>query len=88
MELPLKIDSADLAKRLNEKRVSPVCPSCGQNNWFLVPEAGLLAQWVNVLPSPGIPVAAAICNHCGYVRLHALGALGLLPKQEADHDKK
>jgi hypothetical protein len=79
VKLPFEIDSKQLTEALNAKRASAPCISCGANNWTLMPQAALVTQWINVLPAPGVPVSAAICNNCGFVRLHALGPLGLLP---------
>jgi len=79
MQLPVELELAKLAQALNEKKASAACVSCASNNWTLVPQAALVAQWSKVLPAPGIPVSVAICNNCGFVRMHALGPLGLLP---------
>lgn len=83
MDLPLDVDQAKLVEALNAKKASSLCVSCGSNNWALMPQAALVPQWINVLPAPGVPVSAAICNNCGFVRLHALGPLGLLPADAA-----
>jgi hypothetical protein len=88
LKLPLRIDSSSLAKALNEKKASAACVSCGSNDWTLVPEAALIHQWLRVLPAPGIPVSVAICNSCGFVRLHALAHLGLLPKDAEEQGKE
>jgi len=79
VEFPVKIDRLKLTEALNEKKATAACVSCGNNNWTLVHEAAIVTQWINVLPAPGIPVSVAICNHCGFIRMHALGPLGLLP---------
>lgn len=79
MELPVVVDPEKLTEALNAKKASAPCISCGSNNWSLMPQAAIVPQWVNVLPAPGIPISVAICNHCGFVRMHALGPLGLLP---------
>lgn len=84
MDLPLNIDSAKFTEALNSKKASAACVSCGNNNWTLVPQAALIPQWINSLPAPGIPVSVAICNNCGFVRLHSLGALGLLPPDKIE----
>lgn len=34
------------------------------------------------LGGPSIPAAAIICNNCGFISQHALGVIGLLPKEE------
>jgi hypothetical protein len=87
LKLPLSIDSARFTDALKEKMASAVCASCGNNNWMLVPEAALIQQWAMMLPAPGIPVSVAICNNCGFVRLHALGPLGLLSKDIGNREE-
>ena len=79
MELPHKIEQAEILAALERKNATGICTSCSSNNWTMVSEAALLMQWTKVLPAPGIPLLAAICNNCGYMRLHALAPLGLLP---------
>ena len=88
MDLPLNIDQATFSEALNSKKASAACVSCGSNNWALLPQAALIPQWINVLPAPGIPVSAAICNNCGFIRLHALGVLGLLPPEVVSPETK
>jgi hypothetical protein len=74
---------------LNSRGTRAACEVCGQNNWAAVDQPvaiNITDLSGNVLiPAPQIPAAALICNNCGNVRLHALGALGLLPvtKEEA-----
>lgn len=80
-QLPLAVDSEKVAEALNKKKATAICVSCGNNDWALLPQAALVTQWVNTIPAPGIPVSAAICNNCGFIRLHALNALGLLPQE-------
>jgi len=87
MELPLEVNQARFTEALNSKKASASCISCGSNNWALMPQAAILSQWVNVMPAPGIPVCAAICNNCGFLRLHALGVLGLLPQEATSSEK-
>lgn len=81
MELPLKLQAETITQKLIERKAQAVCVSCGSNNWTSPNEAALLPQWSNVLPAPGIPTAAMICKNCGYIRLHALGPLGLIPEE-------
>ena len=88
MDLPLDIDQAKLVEALNAKKASSLCVSCGSNNWTLMPQAALVPQWINVLPAPGVPVSASICNNCGFVRLHALAPLGLLPADATQADSE
>lgn len=80
MEYPYKIDRQLLAKKLAEKNINANCSSCGKNNWAVMEEASIISQWTNMIPAPGIPAAVMICNNCGFIRSHALGALGMLPE--------
>jgi ribosomal protein S27AE len=61
------------------------CPRCGNNNFTLLD--GYFNQPVQtelaglVLGGPSVPSAVVVCTRCGYLSQHALGALGLLPKE-------
>lgn len=81
MDLPLKIERDTITQKLSERKAQAACPSCGNNNWAFPQEAAQLPQWSNVFPAPGIPTVVMICNNCGYIRLHALAPLGLIPKE-------
>jgi hypothetical protein len=81
MDYPYKLLHDKVAEELQEKKASPVCVYCGSNNWAILHEAALVTQWSNQLPAPGIPVAVMICNNCGNIRMHALGALNMLPQE-------
>jgi len=74
---------------LRDKGVKLPCPRCGRNSFQLL--GGYFNQTLQtelaglVLGGPSIPSAIVVCTNCGYLSQHALGALGLLPKEE---DKK
>lgn len=60
-----------------------ICPMCS-NNTFTISDAyisnSLQDDFQNiVLGGPAIPSIAIICNVCGFISQHALGALGLMP---------
>lgn len=83
--------SAKLLATLQERKVNPICELCGQNNWAVVDQA-VSVQITDLsgrfsIPPPQIPSAGLVCNHCGNIRLLALGVLGLLPKGEAEEKK-
>ena len=40
-----------------------------------------------VLGGPSIPSIAIVCSKCGFISSHALGVLGLLPKQIDESQK-
>ncbi len=78
----------EITKRLTEKGASLPCPRCGQSNFSVF--GGYFNPSVQeelkalVLGGRSIPSAIVGCNNCGYLSLHALGVLGLLPKDEKD----
>ena len=61
------------------------CPRCGNQAFSLV--GGYFSQWMQpklagiVIGGPSVPSVAVVCNRCGFMSHHALGALGLLPPQ-------
>ncbi|MFN5693657.1 MAG: hypothetical protein ACK464_02255, partial [Bacteroidota bacterium] len=36
---------------------------------------------------PAIPTIGIICDNCGFVSQHAIGVLGLLPKENSKRDE-
>ncbi len=63
------------------------CPMCGHPH-FTIADAylrnDLQADLTSVnLGGPSIPTVAVICNNCGFISQHAIGVLGLMPKEEA-----
>lgn len=77
-----------IADALTQRGVKIHCPMCG-NEHFTVVE-GYFTNTIQGQPSgtfviggPSIPTAVIICGRCGFLSQHALGALGLLSKEEA-----
>lgn len=63
------------------------CPMCAHPH-FTIADAylrnGLQEDLGAVhLGGPAIPTVAVICTNCGFVSQHAIGVLGLMPKEEA-----
>lgn len=73
-----------VAARLEELGAVLPCPRCGTQ------EFGLLDGYVNLQMQPTVtavalgglamPAVATVCKQCGWVALHALAVLGLLPE--------
>jgi len=63
------------------------CPRCGNQTFSLV--GGYFNQFIQnqlggiVIGGPSIPSIAVVCNRCGFMAQHALGALKLLPPQSS-----
>lgn len=67
--------------KLGQKGASAHCEICKHNDWAVVDQAvgapiSDLSGGMRI-PQPQIPCAGLICNHCGNLRLFALGALGI-----------
>lgn len=66
---------------------TPMCPCCQGRAWELAD--GYISEQLQsdaqnyTLGGLMMPTAAVVCSCCGFVRLHALGSLGLMP-QTAD----
>ncbi len=67
------------------------CPMCG-NMHFIIADGyfnNFLQDDLNSINLGGasIPSISIICSNCGFVSQHALGVLGLLPRQNSNEKK-
>jgi len=75
-----------IIKVLGERGASLPCPRCGNDAFTLLD--GYFNQVIQdeprgiVLGGRTIPSVAVACKRCGYLAQHALGVLGLLPREE------
>jgi len=79
-----------VANALKSKGVNLPCPRCGSMNFEVVGQTFLdLNDKPNVviLGGPSVPMAIITCSHCGFVTLHALGALDLMPNVKENNTK-
>lgn len=71
-----------IAKALTSKIPSLRCPMCGKGPFTFV--NGYIYNHLHedyrhvVIGTHGIPSIVIVCNNCGFMSQHALGALGLL----------
>jgi len=76
----------DIVSALRARSVGLGCPRCGHFNFTLAD--GYFNQTIQtelegiVVGGPSIPSVVTICDNCGFISQHALGALGLLPEKE------
>ena len=86
MALLSKEQKEKIVKVLNERGAKLPCPRCGNNNFTLLD--GYFNQTIQTelkgisIGGPSVPSVVVACNNCGYLNQHALGPLGLMPKQE------
>lgn len=79
----------ELNKRINSGEIK--CPMCG-NKHFIIADGyfnSIMQDNLNniALGGSSIPSIAIVCNKCGFISSHALGVLGLLPKQTEESQK-
>ncbi len=76
----------EIIKTLDERGAKLPCPRCGNPHFILID--GYFNQTIQtelqgiVLGGPSIPSVVVACSRCGFLSQHALGILGLLPKEE------
>jgi hypothetical protein len=85
----MKLDKQEIAKKLNEKGAIKPCHRCGSNSFSILDGYAKYQIQENIedlpntlLGGPSVPFIIIVCNNCGAMTPHAMGALGLLPKQE------
>jgi hypothetical protein len=90
MEKLTETEKQRIISVLRERNANLPCPRCGNNNFTLLD--GYFNQTIQnefrgiVIGGPSVPSVVIACNRCGFLSQHALGVLGLLPKE--DEDKK
>ena len=86
----MEIDKEKIVQKLNEKNATKPCHRCGQNSFSVLDgfskitiqkkfSAGL------IIDGEIVPVVHIACNICGALTPHALGALDMLPDEEAQN---
>lgn len=73
--------SQRLVDALARKGVNQPCPRCGSRKFGVVDEADLRLGGVE-RPQTVLPTVVVACDNCGFVTLHATGALDV-PELEA-----
>lgn len=79
----------ELNKRFGSSGIK--CPMC-ENNHFIIGD-GYFNSFMQGdfrslnLGGPSIPSIPIICDRCGFISSHALGVLGLLPKNDNEGKK-
>jgi ribosomal protein L37E len=74
-----------IVKRIQERGVNRPCQRCGSESFSLIDGYAVFGL-VDDLQDEGIrhlmPSVCVACSRCGFLTFHALGALGLLPKDQ------
>lgn len=76
-----------IIEALEKRKARLPCPRCGNQSYSLL--GGYFNQPIQtelgglVIGGPSVPSVVVVCNQCGFMSQHALGALGLLPESES-----
>lgn len=85
-EFNMPLNTDEIVRILTERGVRLPCNRCGSNKFTVIDSYSFFnLQDIPTgirLGGTTIPVALTACENCGAITPHALGALGLLPKQE------
>ncbi len=86
----MKFDRKEIARKLEQKGATRPCHRCGQSAFTVIEGLSnvMLQQNMSaglVIGGPTVPVAHVVCNNCGALTPHALGALDLLPQGGSDN---
>ena len=76
-----------IVRALKEKKVSQPFPRCGSFNFQVIGQTIISmneSPKIISLGEAGVPAAVIVCSNCGFITLHALGSLGLMPKEMYD----
>jgi ribosomal protein S27AE len=86
-------DQDSIIEALKRVGANQPCPRCGNTEFSVLNgyDNVLISQTIDGHLFPGgpraptfsVPAALLACTRCGYLSTHALGALGLLPPEEA-----
>ena len=71
-----------LVQALRKKGVKLPCPRCGSSNFEVVGQSVIPLNdnpSVYSIGGPAVPVGIVACSNCGFITLHALGSLNLMP---------
>jgi hypothetical protein len=80
----------EIIQKLNERIQVLTCPMCHQHSFVIAD--GYFSHFLQddmkdvSIGGSSIPTIAIVCTHCGFVSQHALGVLGMLPKNEEKKD--
>jgi hypothetical protein len=84
------LDQSKVSDLLQQKGVNRPCHRCGSLSFSVIEGYSYFPIHTElsgdlVLGGPSVPVVLVACTNCGAITPHAIGALGLLPSEEAGH---
>lgn len=83
----MELDRDEIARKMTEKGATRPCHRCGKSAFTVLEGFSniMIQKKLNsgiAFGGPTVPVAHIVCNNCGAVTPHALGALDMLPREE------
>jgi hypothetical protein len=81
------LDKSEIAKILTSKGALHPCHRCGGKNFSILDgfsklliDNDLTQIQTITIGGPTVPIVMVVCNNCGAITMHAMGALELMPK--------
>jgi hypothetical protein len=78
--------------KLNERGASLPCSRCGRQKFALLDDLARIDQQKDMsvvrFGGPSVPCAIVVCENCGNVSFHAMGALGLMAEISPPEENK
>lgn len=87
----MAIDIKQIIQDLEKRGANKPCHRCGYDNFSVVDKYSFMPLQEEkpgqlTIGSAHIPVVLVVCNNCGAITAHALGALEQIPKFNEDKD--
>lgn len=85
------LERTKIIEALENRGARLPCPRCGNSNFSLIDgyfNHSFQPQISNnvIIGGPSIPSIAVVCNRCGFLNYHAVGALGIMPEQSQSNN--
>lgn len=83
----MTINKDDIATKLKEKNATKGCHRCGHESFTILEGFSNIRLELDLtmvgflIGGPTLPVVNIVCNNCGAITSHAIGALGMLSKE-------
>jgi hypothetical protein len=89
----MSLDQNKIIQILSERGANKPCHRCGHKHFSLVDKYSILTLQDNIpgpiaIGGPNVPVVLVVCNNCGAITAHALGALVLLETKKEENNGK
>jgi|LGVF01.2.fsa_nt_gb hypothetical protein len=89
----MELNKQEIVEKLKKKGSLLPCHRCGNKTFSIIDGYSkfLVDKNIDILPKftfgrSSVPIILIVCDNCGAITPHAMGALDLLPKEEQKND--